>query len=643
MLRRYPGVSPFTSEQKNIFFGRDNDIKKLKKLISLRKQVLLYSKSGIGKSSLLNAGIFPIFQKKYTIIRVRFFAYNDENSESPLEKMVNAIKTQTHYVSTKTVLSELLEKTDYRKTLWYYFKQLKLTERKEEKYILVFDQFEELFSYPEEQIDEFKEQFYELTKIDIPDSIMQFIASTESDSEEMDLLYEDVKIKTIFAVRSDRLSLLNQLTDKLPDIQEIFYELKSFTNLQAKEAIINPARDTSNKFESPVFEFEEQAVENIINALSENGKENIETTQLQIVCRRIEEDVQKKKLAATNNLTDIKVTAADIPDFKDIFFDFYESATKETKQQEKTQKFIEDQLIRNDQRISLDEIICHDYVTKETLKILTNTHLLRAEGNSTGGFSYELSHDTLIEPILISRKKRIKKEEELQAEKEREQELLLAKQEAEKVHLEHEKEHARQRQIITIVSVAAIASVMLAFFGFWQMRKATQNLKQAINYEVIGMKKDATLLKNGEVYQIAIDKYKELLEIYKQYPQYNYDTTAVYKEIGQCYLLDSISKNFRVYMSAADSLIEKKDINNVIKSYAYYTRSKNLNYPNANKTFEKYNIKFNQATDNLKMQAIASIEAGSVGYDIAFQILSFLRQVKPEDKEIEQLYNQLKP
>ena len=93
--RRYPGVSPFTSDQKNIFFGRDNNIKKLQKLISLRKQVLLYSKSGIGKTSLLNAGVLPNFEDKFTIIKIRFFAYNNEKPESPIKKIVNAIKLCT--------------------------------------------------------------------------------------------------------------------------------------------------------------------------------------------------------------------------------------------------------------------------------------------------------------------------------------------------------------------------------------------------------------------------------------------------------------------------------------------------------------------------------------------------------------------
>ncbi len=406
--RRYPGVSPFTSEQKNIFFGRDNDIKKLQKLISLRNQVLLYSKSGIGKTSLLNAGVLPQFETKFTIIKVRFFAYNNENSESPIEKTINTIKTVTRLNKQESILTEISEKINYKNTLWYYFKQLQLTNTKEQKYILAFDQFEELFSYTKKQIDEFKNQLYELTKIDIPDSIMQFIAENNNDNEEIDLLSENIKIKTVFAIRSDRLSLLNQLTDKLPDIQEIFYELKPLNNEQAQQAIIKPANDKGN-FETQSFKFEPQAIDNIINALSDNKKQNIETTQLQIVCQRIEDIAQEKTKNKLDN-KNVIITDKDLPKFKDIFFNFYEKAVKQTEQENDAQKFIEDQLIRNNQRISLDEIICLDFVTKQTLTKLTNTHLLRAERNSTGGFSYELSHDTLIEPILQARKERKEKE-----------------------------------------------------------------------------------------------------------------------------------------------------------------------------------------------------------------------------------------
>ncbi len=466
--RRYPGISPFTSEQKNIFFGRDADIKKLKKLISLRNQVLLYSKSGVGKTSLLNAGVLPKFEKDYTIIKIRFFAYNNEKSESPLEKTINTIKTQTNHSRTSSILVEVLKKTNLKKTLWYYFKQLQLTSKKEQKYIIAFDQFEELFSYPKEQINEFKNQLYELTKIDIPDNIMPLIAELQDNNEEIDLIYEDLKIKTIFAIRSDRLSLLNQLTDKLPDIQEVFYELKPLDNNQAKQAIINPAKD-KNSFEINPFEFETQTIETIINALSDNQKQNIETTQLQIVCQRIENIAQEKETFKNETVI---ITNSDLPKFKYIFFNFYETAIKQTNQEVEAQKFIEDQLIRNNQRISLDKIICQDFVTEQTLTKLTNTHLLRAERNSTGGFSYELSHDILIEPILLSRKKR-KEEENLLK-----QRLEIEKIEKEKIDILKNKlihKFSKNKAIIKFSILSFIISGIMIVTGLFLGTSVNQN------------------------------------------------------------------------------------------------------------------------------------------------------------------------
>ncbi len=68
LRRRYPGVQPFKAEQKDLFFGRETDIKEMLRLIEQEKLLVLYGKSGYGKSSLLNAGVVPrlntVFKKK---------------------------------------------------------------------------------------------------------------------------------------------------------------------------------------------------------------------------------------------------------------------------------------------------------------------------------------------------------------------------------------------------------------------------------------------------------------------------------------------------------------------------------------------------------------------------------------------------
>ncbi len=584
--RRYPGVSPFTSEQENIFFGRDTDIKKLYKLISMRNQILLYAKSGIGKTSLLNAGVLPKLQNKFTIIKIRFFAYDEKKIISPVEKILSSLK-EVIKEQNNSFLYDLISKTNYKKTLWYYFKQLQFSGK--QKFILVFDQFEELFSYPQKYINQFKEELHELTNIDIPSEIKQYIADIkEFDNEQIDVLYDDLNIKTVFVIRSDRLSLLNQLTDKIPDIQETFYELKPLDFEQTKAAIKQPAISKEN-FSTDIFEFSDDAVNEIITALTNKGKQNIETTQLQIVCQRIEDIAQEKYKTTLQNKI-VNITEQDLPEFKNIFLNFYNNVVEkavvlDTSSKHKVtttsvNKFIEDQLIRNNQRISLDAIICNDYVSEDVLKKLVNTHLLRAERNSTGGFSYELSHDTLIEPILISRKKRIDKEEEAKAEAERKEELRIAKEKAKIESIENAKKRKRQRQIIVIVSIAAVVSIVFGVFGFVNMIKAQKSEQKTKKLTTKGYLQDAQALINDEEYNNAIKKYLYLKDTL------NLKSKEIQKGINKCKKLDSISKIFYKNLKLADKLIKTKDMENYIKVDSLYLYAKNLDYKKGNKELE---------------------------------------------------------
>jgi len=399
--RRYPGVYSYTSEQKDLFFGRDDDIKELLTLIKVKPHLLLYAKSGIGKTSLLNAGIIPMLPDDFHAINIRFFAFNPESDISPIEKTLNIIKNiDVEVEKHHTLIDEIIENENTDKTLWFCLKKLSLI-NENKTYLIIFDQFEQLFSYPEAQINAYKQQLSELLNQKLPDYYANLIDENNHLSKEDQLkLYKPSKIKIVFAIRSDRLSLLNRLSDKIQNIQQIYYELRPLSREQAIMAIRKPAKTKNGDFESPDFKFEPDAVDEILNALTENGKQNLETTQLQIVCQCIEENI----VASQNKI----VTKNDIPNFQDIFLDFYQNAINKTSadQQILAQEFIEDQLIRNNQRISLDERVCMDYVYENTLKTLVDTHLLRSERNSTGNLSYELSHDTLIQPILSSKKLR---------------------------------------------------------------------------------------------------------------------------------------------------------------------------------------------------------------------------------------------
>ena len=407
-IRRYPGVVSFTGRQQSIFFGRDYDINQLQKYIRNRKSVLLYSKSGVGKSSLLKAGVLPKMQTDFLTINIRFYLWDKNTPISPLEKVRLAINPFIEGVNTDE-LDKLVNQSHKEKPLWYYFKQLQSVENR--KILLVFDQFEEFFSYPQEQRLRFKQELYELTMVDIPQATLNYMVDklqVES-LKNFDFLRNNLNIHTLFAIRYDYLSFINELADYFPDIQENFYELKALNPDQARDAILKPATYKQDVFESLVFEIDTKAINHIINVLTEHGKIAIETTILQLICRNLEDIAIDKQ---TQNIVPVCIRLEEIPIFTGIFLRFYESSIEllPDDRQSIAKIFIEDVLIRNGSRVSFDRRVCIDYLKDEELNKLINCHLLRSEPNSTGRDSIELCHDTIIEPIMQSRNARIEKQ-----------------------------------------------------------------------------------------------------------------------------------------------------------------------------------------------------------------------------------------
>lgn len=403
---RYPGIKPFLTEEQNLFFGRDLEIKKVLELIDLEKNLVIFSKSGIGKSSLINAGIIPQFEtnyKHYKYVNIRFGTYFDNNQQSPVQKIIEGVQKKFDVKPLDKIIN--LQSENLSNTLWANIKSLQL-ENSNNTFVLIFDQFEELFSYPESEINLFKNQLYELLYTKIPQTFKN--ALNELISENQDIISHETlniletlpKVKLIFSIRSDRMSFLNQLKDVIPSILLNAYEIKALSNEHAVKCITEPAKLEGN-FVSEKFDYEPKALAKIIDYLSNNKNKPIETFQLQIICQHIENKVIDNKISEIN--------VEHIQNIENIFNDYYLSILNKIPDNEartKAQILIEEKLIIEERRISLDEIICKKEVSESALQILADSRLLRRMPTSLGGFSYEISHDTLINPILEQKKKR---------------------------------------------------------------------------------------------------------------------------------------------------------------------------------------------------------------------------------------------
>ena len=125
-----------------LFCGREEETLDVVRLIDNNLFVTVYGSSGIGKTSLLRAGVIPILRKKdYYPLYVRLS--QEPKGISYAEAIVNKIKASG--------LSEVFSvanqyRSDDRRYLWNYFATTRFLNNDREVYpVIILDQFEEVF------------------------------------------------------------------------------------------------------------------------------------------------------------------------------------------------------------------------------------------------------------------------------------------------------------------------------------------------------------------------------------------------------------------------------------------------------------------------------------------------------------------
>ena len=115
---RYPGTSPFADDtlSRKTFFGRSEESRTLANQISANRLVLVYAKSGVGKTSLLKAGVMHRLRAEgYLPFVVRL----NIKEEDPVEVVEAALRIEAQR---KNIEME----TENVQNLWEFFKTVEL-------------------------------------------------------------------------------------------------------------------------------------------------------------------------------------------------------------------------------------------------------------------------------------------------------------------------------------------------------------------------------------------------------------------------------------------------------------------------------------------------------------------------------------
>ncbi|UCH94686.1 MAG: hypothetical protein JSV88_31105 [Candidatus Aminicenantes bacterium] len=86
----YRGIRYFRYIDQGIFFAREREIKKLNRLVTMYRGVLLYGSSGVGKSSLVNSGFVPdALQENFIPEKIRVLPWS--GSEFVVERIADSV------------------------------------------------------------------------------------------------------------------------------------------------------------------------------------------------------------------------------------------------------------------------------------------------------------------------------------------------------------------------------------------------------------------------------------------------------------------------------------------------------------------------------------------------------------------------
>jgi len=147
----YPGLRPFNEEESLYFKGRGKHIDRIKEILEERKFLMVTGASGDGKSSLIFAGLLPIIKAgflKAKFNRWTFALFKPERN--PISNLAVELANCLKYENKKTVEANL--QLGYSAIVDLYKNSPLFNEknpRESANLFILVDQFEELFTYPE--------------------------------------------------------------------------------------------------------------------------------------------------------------------------------------------------------------------------------------------------------------------------------------------------------------------------------------------------------------------------------------------------------------------------------------------------------------------------------------------------------------
>lgn len=380
-------------------WGRNTEVLTLTDIICHNLTTVVFGKSGIGKSSLIHAGVSPEIRKRGMMpIYIRLEHNSNASYTSQIENAVDNALTK----------KDILGDTNPPMGLWDYFHRHLFYNKDGQKTfpVIIIDQFEEIYTLADadhkHQAQELFEEFADLLNNIKPEKVMAFehqaiqfkkskievggddVLTFRVHSERRNSYIEDSNFHVVICLREDYLYYLERNTSKIPSLKINRFSLQALDRSSACEVIMQPRPGLFSAGDA-------NDIITKISTFNDEGKEEIDPTILSIFLFKY---FNSKGNVSTDN----------------IISEFY---TDETKDISRTSlAYLEDHLITGEgfRHFSPYNDALSSGVTKQELEQLIACRILTVETRK--GHRYlEFSHDVIC-PIAKSNREQRKIDEQ---------------------------------------------------------------------------------------------------------------------------------------------------------------------------------------------------------------------------------------
>lgn len=238
LVSPWPGLRAYSENDREYFFGREKEKSELLHLIRTSPVVVLYGQSGVGKTSILQAGAFPSLQE-YDLFAVRV-RFDHSERATPLARQVfaaiAAVLDRGEVTGSRPAGTETLWEFFHRRDVEFWGPRNRLLQP-----LIVLDQFEEAFTLGQRneasawRVSQFASELEAVLEHRPPEEVRKRLDQDPQADQKFDLHRQAVKF--LVTLREDFLPELDPWRARIPWLLTNRFRLESLTAAQAQEVV----------------------------------------------------------------------------------------------------------------------------------------------------------------------------------------------------------------------------------------------------------------------------------------------------------------------------------------------------------------------------------------------------------------------